>query len=304
MKKYGLPYQGSKSRIAERILSCLPDGGVFMDLFAGGCSMSHCALVSGRYARIHVNDIDPMMPRAFSMAVGGGFSGECRWISRDDFFRLRDSDPYASLCFSFGNDRRSYAYSVEKEPYKQALHHAVVFGDYTLSDRIVGVDLRGLDEYSGIYFRYRALRRILSPSSDRRIEHLEKFGRIHELQNIESAVRVQDIESAANSSLITYSSCDYSEVPVPSDAVVYCDIPYIGTKRYVGARFDYPRFYDWCGRQSAPVFISSYTMPQEQFVPIAAIPLTCTMCATRTTRTTESIFVPRHQYSGYSIPIL
>lgn len=295
MKKYGLPYQGSKSRIAELVLSYMPRGGVFMDLFAGGCSMSHCAMLSGRYSSVHVNDIDPMMPRAFSMALQGGFSGEDRWIGREDFYRLRDTDPYAAICFSFGNDRHSYAYSREKEPYKRALHHAIMFGDYTLSDRIIGIDLRPIGNYDSVGGRCRALRRILRSSSDSRVEHLEKFGRIYELQSVGSTF---------SSASVTYSSCDYSEVTIPSDAVVYCDIPYIGTKRYKGRAFDYPRFYEWCSRQSAPIFISSYTMPQELFVPIAAIPFTCNMCATRTTRTTESIFVPRHQYSGYSIPIL
>lgn len=301
MNKYGLPYQGSKSRIAELVLSYMPRGGVFMDLFAGGCSVSHCAMLSGRYSRVHVNDINPMMPRAFSMALSGGFSGEDRWISREDFFRLRDTDPYAAICFSFGCDLHSYAYSREKEPYKRALHHALMFGDYTLSDRLIGIDLRPIGIHGSVSGRYRALRRILTSCSDRRVEHLEKYGRIYELENVESVSRLQ---GALHPAAVTYSSCDYSEVEIPSDAVVYCDIPYIGTKRYKGRTFDYPRFYDWCSRQSAPVFISSYTMPSEQFAAIASIPFTCNMCATRTNRTTESIFVPRHQYAEYSMPLL
>lgn len=43
MAKYGMPYQGSKSRIAEEIIGMLPAGGVFYDLFAGGCAITHAA---------------------------------------------------------------------------------------------------------------------------------------------------------------------------------------------------------------------------------------------------------------------
>jgi site-specific DNA-adenine methylase len=34
--KYGLPWQGSKSRIAEWVVDLLPQSHVLVDLFAGG----------------------------------------------------------------------------------------------------------------------------------------------------------------------------------------------------------------------------------------------------------------------------
>ena len=57
---YGVPYQGSKQRIAPDIVRMLPSGDVFVDLFAGGCAMTHAALAAeqlGRQAR--VMEIDP-----------------------------------------------------------------------------------------------------------------------------------------------------------------------------------------------------------------------------------------------------
>ena len=47
MKKYGLPYQGSKSKLAEKLGAMLPNADVFIDLFAGGVllnvkSISRC----------------------------------------------------------------------------------------------------------------------------------------------------------------------------------------------------------------------------------------------------------------------
>lgn len=37
---YGVPYQGNKSRIADRIISILPQGNRLVDLFGGGCNHS------------------------------------------------------------------------------------------------------------------------------------------------------------------------------------------------------------------------------------------------------------------------
>ena len=60
MKNYGLPYKGSKNKLAERILDMLPRAEHLYDLFCGGCSISHCALDKSRYNHVHVNDINAM----------------------------------------------------------------------------------------------------------------------------------------------------------------------------------------------------------------------------------------------------
>lgn len=39
MAKYGMPYQGSKSRIAEWVVDILPPSHTLVDLFAGGCAI-------------------------------------------------------------------------------------------------------------------------------------------------------------------------------------------------------------------------------------------------------------------------
>lgn len=75
-----------------------------------------------------------------------------------------------------------------------------------------------------------------------------------------------------------------------------CDIPYEGTNVYNKAEvFDYERFYDWCGRQVEPVFISSYQMPEDRFDCIEEFVHRSTLCATANNQVTERIFVPKHQ---------
>lgn len=80
----------------------------------------------GQYERFVLNDTRPTAA-FFKKCAEGGMRNETRWISRDDFFKLKDTDMYVRMCFSFGNDGRTYAYSRKVEPYKRACHFAIVF---------------------------------------------------------------------------------------------------------------------------------------------------------------------------------
>lgn len=126
---YGLPYKGSKNRIAKKILDVLPTAPVLYDVFCGGCAITHAALLSGKYSRVVANDINGMIPAAFEKAIRGGFRHEDRWISRDDFQRLYKTDSYVAMCFSFGNNLHEYCYARDLEPYKRALHYAIFWQD-------------------------------------------------------------------------------------------------------------------------------------------------------------------------------
>lgn len=95
---------------------------------------------------------------------------------------------------------------------------------------------------------------------------------------------------------ITSSVLDYEEVTIPEDSVIYCDIPYEDTNVYNKAEgFDYERFYQWCGRQTQPVFISSYQMPEDRFDCIEEFTHRSTLSATANNLVTERIYVPKHQ---------
>ena len=131
MRRYGLPYKGSKNSIAEFIVESIPSRTHFYDLFAGGGAVSHCAMLSGKFHTFHMNDIEDT-PLLFLESVHGRYHYENRWISREDFCRLKDSEPYIRYCWSFGNNGKGYLYSKEIEPWKKALHYARVYGDYSL----------------------------------------------------------------------------------------------------------------------------------------------------------------------------
>ena len=141
---YGLPYKGSKSSIAKDIVTILPGGKRLVDLFCGGCSVTDYAMEkTDKFNRFLINDIDGRNPLTYIRAISGWFRNEDRWISRQDFFRLKETDDYVRLCFSFWNSCGSYMYGQQLEPYKEAIHSIVFWEDYSkmeaLCPAVVGI---------------------------------------------------------------------------------------------------------------------------------------------------------------------
>ena len=62
---YGMPYTGSKNGIAETLISLLPPGKRFVDLFGGGGAMTHCAVLSGKYESVLYNEVLPLVADTF-----------------------------------------------------------------------------------------------------------------------------------------------------------------------------------------------------------------------------------------------
>lgn len=53
---------GSKNKIAKDIIEVLPSGERLVDLFAGGCAITHCGMLSGKWKEFLANDINGKMP--------------------------------------------------------------------------------------------------------------------------------------------------------------------------------------------------------------------------------------------------
>ena len=184
MRTYGLPYMGSKSKIAKHIVPLLPNANTFVDLFAGGGAVTHYAMTTNKYRHFIYNDLNPLMPKAFEMALNGEFENETRWISREDFFRLRDTDPYVAICFSFGNNLSNYMYNKDIEPIKEAYHYAIFFSDYSLAKERMGIDLTPLSKCATIEDKYALLKRIVKStpphSVETRLQSAERVWRIND----------------------------------------------------------------------------------------------------------------------------
>lgn len=248
-KKYGLPYQGSKRRIAAKIVDLFPAALVLVDVFAGGCAITHAALESGKFDRVIANDLSDAPELFYRVAKSGGIKP--RWVSRDEFFALKDRDPLIRYLYSFGNGGASYMYGREIEPLKYAAHRAVVDGDYSLLPNDIREPVRtALNSALWIRERYLCYRSVL-----RELGKRFDLARLERLQNLAHLERLERL---------TISRRDYRDVYMPDNAVVYCDPPYASVGGY-GRGFDHGPFYAWCraiGRRFPP-YVSEYWMPSD-----------------------------------------
>lgn len=323
---YGLPYMGSKNKIAEWVLSYLPKAENFYDLFCGGCAITHCAMVHRKYKNYIINDIKGIMPQLFVDCLNGKYKDEKRWISREDFFKLKDTDGYVHTCFSFGNKGKTYMYNKGIEPLKRAIHYAICYDDYNHLSAF-GIDCSELKDIVGIENKRKYFKKILDKyvkigltkkvgshytfngiSNFDQLQNLESLQRLKiisdvqyikgnfDIQNIEALNRLQNIEVKGN---ITNYNKSYNEIEIKPNSVIYCDIPYRNTGTYNEDAFDYDKFYDWALRRTEPIFISEYDMPND-FICIAERNKLSSMSPTsNSTKSIERIFVPNNQYEIY-----
>lgn len=234
--RYGIPYKGSKSKIAHRIFQLFPPADNFYDLFAGGCAMTHYALENKNYKNYIINDINPMPTQLFRDAINGKYQNETRWISREDFLRLKDTDAYIRYCWSFGNNGDDYLYAREIEPWKKALHFARVLGDFSLLEDM-GIEsaksawiIKHQAECKDKYIKWYTAKflqnpvdtneAICDPLLGARLEALER------LQNLESLQRLQSLQSLQRLQRLQSLQGDYSVVKIAPRSIIYCDIPY------------------------------------------------------------------------------
>jgi len=83
---YGLPYLGSKSKIAEEIINILPTAKYFVDLFGGGGALSHCASYkfSDKYEKIIYNEMNTDVFNIFKDFCLGNIK-KFKWLSHDEY---------------------------------------------------------------------------------------------------------------------------------------------------------------------------------------------------------------------------
>ena len=301
MSAYGIPYKGGKSKIVNWLVYNLPPNEHFYDLFCGGCSVTHYGMVQRRWEQFNINDLNGMMPQMFVDAAHGRFVDEDRWISHEDFDRLKADDGYAAVCFSFGNDLRSYAYAPEVEIVKRAAHYAICFHDHRQLKELWGYGFPEIERSERIYERCQTYRRLVLRMIARPdVHHLESLSRLLSLKRLQSLQSLQSSLQSLQSSLQSLQSCkeDYQNIKILPHSTVYCDIPYKGTNRYQRGGFDHDRFYEWADSRDFPVFISEYTMPPE-FAPIASTRHQSSINDKRPKTVCEKLFVQRRYADKY-----
>lgn len=144
VQKFRIPYMGSKNAIAEKLLDKMlevkPNAKYFIDLTAGGGSMSFMALQYGM--RVVYNEKQTSLANFMKYLVERIKNGErseyglfpSEWynfVSREEFRKQKVLDtPYAQfvkICYSFGNNQKGYICGVPIERRKELIHNICVF---------------------------------------------------------------------------------------------------------------------------------------------------------------------------------
>ena len=258
MPRFGLCYKGSKNGIALWIVNNLPPAETFVDLFCGGGAVTHAAMLSGKWERFIMNDIDGRLLVLFRDCAYGKYTTKTHpeWIDRATFNARKHDDAYIALVWSFGNNGKDYLYGADIEEFKHA-YHILVFDSDAEPIKRFGYDIKLSHSQDVIrrYYHYKA--QIRKQTTDRRYGaypfDLDSTTRQIEIERLQS---LQSLQS------------DYRLVKIPQNALIYCDIPYADTNcgKYDG--FDHDAFYAWAVEQDN-IFISEYTMP-EPFIEIAS----------------------------------
>ena len=292
-KIFGVPYMGSKTKIALDILKQLPKGNRFVDLFGGGFAMSHAALLTNRYNYILYNDINPLITDLVKRAINGEFNYNTfkpHWVSREDFFKYKEQDGYIKYCWSFGSDGKTYIFGKDIEPIKHALHDLIVFGSHSpIIDKSCPTIYKFITA-TNIHQRRIQAQRFFSKKFNEfpvlakfdRLQQLETLKRTQQFENLkryeqlERSERVSSLKNIPNSSKLHFSNFSYLDYIYQDGDIVYCDPPYENTNDY-GSKFDHKQFYDWCYSRPYQVFFSSYKISDNRFNLIFAKQLNSTL---------------------------
>ena len=274
-RTYGLPYQGSKSRIAEWVVDVLPASHTLVDLFAGGCAVTHAALMSGKWERVIANDRGSA-PQVFLDACNGEFDQWALVCDRDDFMALRDVDEAVALLYSFGNNGRDYLWSEPNAAVKVPAEKMLAAPSERERRTWFKAFIKAL------------MRDFGSDEKTNRQQGMERLERVQGLQGMVGLERVQGL---------TVTRGDYRDVDVPGGGTVYADPPYRGTNTKKYGSFNFGAFDRWLAEVDFPVYVSEYTAPAG-CVEVASREKVCSMSANgKSMRSVERIFV-QERFAG------
>jgi len=261
-----IPYQGSKRKIAQELLSYIPSADHFYDLFGGGGAITKAAVESGRWQTCHYNEINTGVYELFKSLCNGTFDFEkarSTWISRERFFSEKDLPTawggYVATCWSFGNGLDTYLYGKDKELAKLFMFALVTYDNPYFPNTTQNE-------------RRLLLQRAIRSLANSGVQVDKAQYALESLYGIQNLTRLQSLENLTGSvpvlASVTTTNCDYKQVEIAPKSVVYCDIPYHGggadPKSY-NITFNHNEFLNWAATSDVPTYVSEYEITDPRF---------------------------------------
>lgn len=215
------------------------------------------------------------------------FCGGCHVIEMVDGIRLaNDKNRYLIAMWSGLLEDRVRPYVIDKELYSRARNEYNKGINIEFDDFLIGW-IGFMGSYNGRFF-------------DGGYSGHDVKGRDYISENI------RNTESQISNLVgVIFSSIDYYEYDImccyDSPCIIYCDIPYRGTKQYsISSDFDYDKFYNWCfvmREFGHTIFVSEYSMP-DGFECIWSKEVTNSLNTTNTYKPIEKLYIVKGLLNG------
>jgi len=226
MKKWGIPYMGSKEQILyvfDEIFRRERDKKHFIDPFCGGFSVCHYALLKTNF-NVWANDLNKYVIALIKELVFNQAKEIKKvwldWVDRERFMDVRDNRDkypdwyvgYVLVVWSFGNRQVTYLFGKDIEDLKKRLHQALVFDDWHESilefKKYVGDLPKEYGREKRLMFM-RLWKRFIGIEGNekidwdmsgklirlRKMEELEQLERVQRFERVEDLQELQQIES-------------------------------------------------------------------------------------------------------------
>jgi site-specific DNA-adenine methylase len=242
LNRYGIPYMGSKQKIADQILDKIlevkPKAKYFYDLFGGGAAVSFMAQEYGFEVRYNEkNEGICNLLNFIQHRVKNGFRGRFglfpdewyEFVNREKFMSCKPLyDPYSmfvKICYSFGNNGKDYFAISDKEKLKHLAHNIIIFqcqASLKELNNLLNTNITISDKPN---------------YNDRRLDCHQFFrqNKGRDNQQMERMQRMEQMEQMEQTEQITITNLDYRDVIIdtpPEETVIYLDPPYRGTGKY------------------------------------------------------------------------
>ena len=289
-KPLGLPYQGSKKKVAKKIVEIIKQNfgtdKIVYDIFGGGGAITAECLINGLHVRY--NDHCEFITSAFQKIISSDRDRlKTLIVSREEFFKIREKpnktldDELKLLVNSFGNDRQSYLY-------------AKSFADdkYRLAVEIIAKH----DVFSG-YKQTETYQNAARQFDVERLEQLERLQQLEQLGQLGQLGRLQQLEQLGRLQQLEITNKDYRAFSEVKGAVFYLDHPYenADVDGYSDSKqFSHAEFYAWAAEMAREniVLLSSYTVSDDRFEEVFRFETAqSTLCSGRDKSRFEKLFM-------------
>lgn len=290
----GLPYKGSKNTIANQIVAQFPRAHSFLDACCGGGAVLEAAYLSGKFDRVDGIDIDEGIITLLNAVFRdfGKIDYEHKQLVTAERYkeavqtRATLEDAVDRFIASFGFNGYDYQWGEKRRHLKYLVHQSMTLP--TLDERRTAFHsfIRDLIK-SG---KTDGSRWSIELSEIKNLGHTEQATNLCRLQKVEQTMFLAARDNRTELRISRKSMFDIDYEPYD---VIYFDPPYVDTKGYDKAKFDFDRFHaliDGLVDSGKAVYVSEYKAPTSKFVEVLAVEKQMSQCDTMTKIVTERLF--------------